>query len=323
MIQKITIVLLILITLASCTSNRTEIVESQEYSQSAPSVKSDSAIPLSENRRIGTVQIVGGDEEALRDFIKRWFTPLYPGITSERETIIRFGALPDDLAIDFPLPENSQVVASVQDPYLTLQVIVDVASSLEDILASYPQILANAGWSLAPEISSGGGFVSSADPWLNFCADQDQAALTVQAFPGSNGFTDVRLNLNTENIKYICDPDSSQGMDPAYTILPALKMPSGALMMGGGSSSSDGSAEGSSNIRTELTPTELITHFSSQMESAGWQLLEDGNLDGFAWSSWLMENDQDDTWRGTLLLLKDPTEPNLVFALLRVVRISQ
>ena len=32
-----------------------------------------------------SVQIIGGDEDSLRDFITRWFNPLYPGAVTEAE----------------------------------------------------------------------------------------------------------------------------------------------------------------------------------------------------------------------------------------------
>lgn len=57
-------------------------------------------------------------------------------------------------------------------------------------------------------------------------------------------------------------------------------------MMGGTSSSGSGSAEGSSDIRTELPPMELMAHFSTQLENAGWQLLDGGYTDTFSWDTW-------------------------------------
>ena len=272
---------------------------------------------------MNSVQIIGGDEDSLRDFISRWFNPLYPGATTEAETTIWMGELPDEFPIAFPLPNDSMVIASVQNALMSLSVILDVSLPLNDTLTAYNQVLEDAGWNLAPDNSQGSGFIQGYAPWFTFCNDQVEAVLSLQAYPIEEQNTEIRLDLYTENIKYTCDPNTYNQMDQTYEILPVLRLPSGALKLGGGSSISDGQAENSSDIRTELTLTELMDHLLPQMETAGWRLLDEIRQEDFVWSSWSFTDDQKDTWGGALLLIKDPAAENRLFVLVRAVRITQ
>ena len=331
MFKKITIPLILgLVILTNCATARDQIREGSGFAESKSTEKEDFAMADSvqvnvdpEAYAINSVQIIGGDEDSLRDFISRWFNPLYPGATTEAETTIWMGGLPDKYPIAFPLPNDSVVIASVQNALMSLSVIIDVPHPLNDTLTTYNQTLEAAGWNLVPENSQQGGFTASYAPWFTFCNNQEDAALSLQAFPREDETTEIRLDLYTENIKYTCDPDTANQIDPASDLLPALKMPSGALLLGGGSSSSDGQADSSSNIRTDLSPQELIAHLSPQMQSAGWRLMDEVNQENFAWSSWLITDDQKVNWGGTLLLLKDPVVENRIFGLIRVVRITQ
>ena len=318
------IAIFLMVLLAGCATERSLGSEEHE-SVSQPVTRSEIAVPSIEREGIpvGSVQIIGGDEDSLREFLRRWFAPLYPSSTPERETIIWLGALPEDMPVDFPLPDGAQVVASVQDPYTALQVIANVPASLEEVLAIYPQVLAENGWNLPPETTPGSGFLSAADPWFTLCSDQEEMALTVQAFPGEAGQTDLRLHLYTQNTKFMCDPVSNQGMDPAYEMIPTLKVPAGTVMTGGGSSSGDGSAESTSEIRTEMSPLDLSAHFSNQLEATGWQLLERDSTDQFAWSAWSTSDQDGVSWSGTLIILKNPELEDFVFALMRVVRVEE
>ena len=262
---------------------------------------------------------------SLRDFISRWFNPLYPGATTEAETTIWIGELPDEYPIAFPLPNNSVVIASVQNALMSLSVIIDVPLPLQDTLTTYSQTLENEGWVIIPDQSQSGGFTASYAPWFTLCnKDQEEAAISLQAFPREKESTEIRLDIYADdNNKYMCEAGTLNQLDSGSAMLPLLTMPSGALLLGGGSSSSNGQAESSSDIRTELSPQELIAHLSPQMQAAGWILLDEGNLAGFAWSSWSIMDEHDDYWSGTLLLLEDPASQGRMYALLRVVRRNQ
>jgi hypothetical protein len=319
MIRKTILYALSMLFLVSCTLGKQSRIEALGLSKSE--IPKESAIHLSNQPAIGSVEVIGGDEASLRDFIQKWFVPFYSASTDGKGTTIWIGRMPEILPVDFPIPADSKIIASVQDPYTALQVLFETNTQPDDFLALYSKSLESGGWSPAPQQSHGGGFTAAADPFLSYCIDQDLAALTVQVFKITDEKTDVRLGLNTENIKYLCDPDFNPGMDPSYEILPVLKMPVGVLMTGGGTSSDSGSAESSSDIKTELPLKELMAHFSSQLEDAGWQFLDGNNLDNLAFSSWLILDNEGEEWRGTLILLVDQVQQDLVYALVRVIKV--
>lgn len=321
MTRKI-IIFLTFFLLSSCDHKEQETLKSPTFLVSAPTIESDPTTAPKEGKTTGNVRIIGGDETSLRYFVERWFAPLYPTDSPTGNTTIWIGEFPGEFSGTLPLLKDSRVIASVQDLSSTLQAIADIPSSPEAFLATYSLSLENNGWYPAPTPAQGGGFVSEFEPWLTYCNEQQQAALTIQAFQNPRGGTEVRLNLFAENSYSMCDPNHNQNMDPAYKVLPVLRMPSGAFMKGGGSSSGGGTAESSSDIRTEISLGDLMAYFSSQLQDAEWQILDSGEENSLAWSSWLMAAEEDE-WRGTLILLNDPVIEDLVYAMVRVVRVVE
>lgn len=116
----------------------------------------------------GQVEIIGGDEESLREFVQRYFSPIYPG-AGDNEKRILIGSLPDDLPIDLPLPEGARVVATVMESSAFTLVILDALQTPDEVEAFYAQSLADLGWQPAPEHQPGGGFVPSGDSGGRFC----------------------------------------------------------------------------------------------------------------------------------------------------------
>ncbi|MFN2236915.1 MAG: hypothetical protein ACK2U1_22020 [Anaerolineales bacterium] len=320
MLRNLIVILMLVVLLMGCAAERNEIMEEQGPSESAPVTSSEIAVPSSEN--VGKVEVVGGNEGDLREFIQRWFTPMvenpsYP--SEEQQTTIVIGELPEDMPFEFPLPEEAVVFASIQSPY-DLQIMLDVPMDSADLMGTYTQNLEEANWNQVPESSQGGGFVSAAENWQIFCDEPSQNALTLQYFAKSDQESEIRITLYDKDVEYMCDPQSMGGQDPSSLMLPVLDVPAGALVTGGGSSSGGGSAESSSDIRTDLSPKELNAHFSRQMEDAGWNSLDSGDEGSFSWGSWEMKDEQDDSWNGILIILKDPVDADRLFALMRVVK---
>ena len=322
MFQRVLVMLMVVVLLMGCAAERNEIIEELDQTESAPVTSSEVAVPKSEI--VGKVEVIGGDEADLREFIQRWFTPMVmaPSLPSEQDqTTIAIGELPEELPVEFPLPEGAVVFASIQSPY-DLQIMLDVPMRAADLMAAYTPKLKEANWNHVPENAQtqSGGFVSAAENWQIFCGDQTQAALILQYFSKSSQESEMRITLHDKDVEYMCDPQGMEGQDPASRMLPVLEVPAGALVTGGGSSSGGGSAESSSDIRSDLSPKELSAHFSRQMDAAGWNSLDGGDEGSFSWSSWEMRDVQDNPWNGTLIILKDPVDADRLFALMRVVK---
>ncbi|HLF91448.1 MAG TPA: hypothetical protein VI451_21060, partial [Anaerolineales bacterium] len=108
-----------------------------------------------------TVEIVGGDEAALREFVTRWMGSSYPGQEADHITIY-LGSLPPEMPYSLPLPDGARLVASVQQTrFEVLQLILDAPMPEDAITAFYEAALPKAGWQAVSNYGSGGGFVSA------------------------------------------------------------------------------------------------------------------------------------------------------------------
>ena len=319
MYRKMVFVIIALLILVGCTTERNKDLESPGYAQSVPATRSEDVVPASGS--LGTVQVIGGDERTLREFIQRWFAPMY-ATSGDADTIVMMGGLPDNLPVYFPLPDEAQVYASIQSP-TELQVLVDVPIAAEDVLVSYSETLAEAEWIPATQNSQGGGFVSSTNRWLLFCNTEAQAALSVQTFPKSSRETEIRASLYTKDAEYMCDPQSDQTTDEAYAMIPILTAPPEAFVLNAGSSSGGGTAESTSDIRTVLTPQEISDQYASQLEAQGWQPETGGDTGNLSWSSWTINDDQGDIWYGILVIINNPIDEDLLFGLMRISKDSK
>lgn len=267
--------------------------------ESALSELVSSPTPMNVGVDTGGVVIIGGDEGSLREFISRWFAPLYlyPG-SPEGNTIIRIGEMPEELNYDIPIPDGANIIASISQPFLELKLILNVPMTPADVKAFYEQALIVSGWSKLTVANHEGGFISTYDAGDTYCRDDNQVALMVQTFETSQE-TDLRLTLYSSDTKYMCNP-GSQETDQAFGIIPVLEMPAEAVMISGSSgSSSDGAAEISADIQTELSTVKLGEHFMLQLTEQDWRMMSQGSADVLSWSTWEKNDDQNSLWVGT------------------------
>jgi hypothetical protein len=266
------------------------------------------------------VEIIGGDEETLREFIQRWLTQVYPGAPAG-ETRVWIGKLPEDLPVEIPLPEGARVVASVRERETFQQIILDMTQTPEEITAFYAKALGESGWQPAPQGSPGGGFVGPADVGERYCLREDEAYLEVWSLEKPGGLTDVRLNLTVPADVYMCQERGPESMDRGMSLIPSLKAPRDAQMRGGGGGGSgDGSAYSSTDLETSLTAGELLEHYNAQLKEAGWELVDQGLTEVVGWSAWRLTDEDGDEWGGTLIVMEGRVAPDRRFALLSVER---
>ena len=266
-----------------------------------------------------TIEIVGGNEESLREFISRWLTPLYP-VETPKKTVVTIGGLPEDLPLDLPMPEDARIAASVTGEWADYVLIVDTGLSPEAAQDFYAKALVKAGWQTAPTGAYEHGFVSQAIPFSGYCLGEGEAFLNIGALQTSKGTTDLRLNLFTDPDEYMCR-EGGAGYGPEYVnLIPPLQAPKGALVQGGGSGASDSDAQITANLKTELTAAELAAHYNRQLETAGWEMITQGDGEGAAWSTWSLKDEQGKPWSGTLIILETAAENNNRYALIHIER---
>lgn len=300
--------------------NPTKTAEAGSFEgQSQAAVESNPPIQTSDGRK---VEIIGGDEEALREFIQRWITPVYPGAPGG-VTTIRIGALPEELLAEVPIPEGARIIASVQEPESYTQIFLDVDLPSDDITAFYSQSMAGAGWQPAPQESQS-GFVGSGDFPARYCLESDQAYLEVWHLEVPGEPTDVRLNLYTTAAGNFCQAGGPGSMDEGMSLIPSLEAPVGTQMLGGGSGgSSEGSSYVSTDLDTHLSVEALLEHYNDQLVAAGWELAEQGVTPVVAWSTWELADKDGDVWGGTLFVMEKHLATDRRFAMLSVERAPQ
>jgi len=270
----------------------------------------------------GEVEIIGGDEESLREFIQRYFSPIYPG-AAEGERKILIGSLPDDLPIDLPLPEGAQVIASVQEPSAFTQVILDTSQTPEEVEAFYTQSLIDLGWQTAPQGDLGSGFVSRGGMGAQFCLNENDAYLEVISVEMPDKPTDVRLNLQAPVEYYPCQEYDPGYMDPGSRLIPSLEAPQGVQISGSGSGgSSEGSAYNTADLETSLSIDELLAHYNAQLEQAGWQLVDQGTSEVVAWSAWKLLDEQSDEWGGNLIVMDNRLDSDRRIAIISIEKVD-
>lgn len=266
----------------------------------------------------GRVEIIGGGEAELREFVERWFSNIYPGAPAT-DTMIYLGSLPEDPPLDLPMPEDARIIASITGYYQTMEVIFETGLSSEEVKDFYRDELAADGWQAPPEESQGGGFVPAGGQGFSLCLE-DEASLYLTALDRPEMPTDVRLNLNTAGQGYECSPRGPDYSDRGGELIPSLETPVGVEMRGGGMSTGDNEADVSATLKTEMAVTKLAGHYYPQLEAVGWQMLDSAGADGAAWSTWSIEDDRGDVWGGTFVIIETPLAGDARFALFRIAK---
>ena len=304
--------LITLAALAACTAARPPNI-------SPAATEAPSAAGPSEGE--GKVNIIGGDEAAVREFIRRWFSPGTFG-SPDQDSTIWIGQLPAEPALPLPIPEGARVIGSMQGPYTALEVLLDVDGPFSEVREFYQETLKADGWTAAESGSAGGGFVEMPLEVDSFCLDEDDAYLSLSGREIEGGTTDVRLSLTMPAEYTPCDGQSAGQPPDLYRLLPALSAPSGTEMLSAGGGSSSGYAEASADLRSSLSPAELLEHYNEQLTAAGWNSLSSESTQTFAWSSWAVPETDGQQWNGMLLILSTPPETDESYALLRITEKS-
>lgn len=292
--------------LTSCT-NSTNATQKSAPSQSFPPKSSPSSV----------IEVVGGNEESLREFISRWLTPFYPSETSQNITIY-IGSLPKDIPFDLPMPSDTRIIGSVTGyggvDYL---LILDIGLSTEAAQNFYAQSVIGRGWRKAPSPQNQ-GFISQPVSYKGYCYGDNEAFLSVEALPLPDGNTNLHLSLDTSPESYMCQGDASSYGPPHADLMPVLQAPEGVFVQGGSSGGGDSDAEISANLKTKLSAAELAKYYNEQLQTAGWEIQNSGDGEGAAWSTWTFKDQQGKTWSGTLIVIGTTSSNDSRYALLRI-----
>lgn len=264
---------------------------------------------------VGQVNVIGGDEAALRHFLARWLAPAFPADSASGMTVT-IGAIPDDLPFRLPLPPDTSVVgALIGGPNLGTQILLETRQSAAQSSQFFQRIFEAQGFVQPLNPVRGSGFTSS-DPAITLCRDEDNLALSIFALPHDELPADVRISIQSQDHS-LCQQSKQDG-SRAQGLLPTLSQPAGSSMSGGG----DGDAYTMADLVSELSPAELSDHYAGQLAAAGWQQVEVGDDGPVAWSAWNLTDDDGNAWSGLLVIVSKPGSETGRLALLRVDRVK-
>ncbi len=265
-----------------------------------------------------SVEVVGGDEESLREFIGRALTSPYPGAEKEGARLM-IGTIPEDLPFELPIPESSRIIGSiVRGDNAGAQIILDVPLNSEEVINFYHEALIEEGWMVSLEHA---GFVSAPWPSQTFCYNDDEVVLNLSAVEILDEPTDVRIHIQSPAHYSVCDPEGVYGMDESYGLIPSLKPPPGALFLSGGSGSGQDEASATASLKTDLTAEDLANHYGVQLSEEGWTLGERGTSEQVSWSSWTIRYEDGDEWGGSLIILESSTDPEKRYAWFQIDKV--
>ena len=166
------------------------------------------------------------------------------GLTSERGTIVVFA---------FTLPPN-QVVLSA-----------DRQLRARGLTPPPPPPDANRGGFVSSGFGYGGGGASG------YCADSTGVALASLPAPGGGTYLKI-TQLRNQQYNFCVPRDERWRMMAMPTLkFPTLLPPPGMSSMGAGAGSGGNSASTSGHLTGPLKPAELVAHYRTQLDAAGWR----------------------------------------------------
>jgi len=241
---------------------------------------------------------------------------------SPREPELLVGSIPPGFAL--PLPEGTLVVGSLI--HRTTTVVCDTDLPPGGALDFYRERLAAEGWAPIdfPPIHQG-GFVHAFSPFNSrqvFCRGERGPSLTVTAFAGVDGRTDLRLELDAHEANPEASPCAQRrrmrhmGRD-VWEVLPALVPPPNARQTPEGGNGGDERVSTSATLGTDLALGEVAAHYTGQLAAAGWARVAGGEAGPVAWSAWTFADKEGERWRGHFFAFQRPDAPQAYFLLLR------
>lgn len=255
-------------------------------------------------------QTPGTDEALLYELVLR--LTAYPGDPRVNDPQLLVGSLPPTISGDVPVPDGSKILGSLIRSPEHIDIVLDCALPPESILQFYRERLLAAGWNEMDAMRPPNtGFVTSRLSALQnslvFCRGAQGPAFTVNAQPGKNDRTDVRIFLNAGEYSPCSQPNRHQRMNRGmHDLIPTLFPPPGATQQGGGGSGGTGSWYTSATLQTDLDIPELASHYHTQLVKGGWKMNGVGQDGPLAWSTWTFKDTENEPWNGLFFILKTP-----------------
>src|SRR5262249_30793020 len=201
--------------------------------------------------------VIGGDEASLRKMAAALGGG--PGYGNQKVTVY-VAALPDSLPFDLPLPDQTQIIGSVDRGALGgVDIMLDVPSMPDAVSDFYSKALVTPDWSNVAQNMGTGGFVSQLSTSSQYCYANGKASLSIvaQAQGADSKTSDTHIYVYGADNTSLCQGGVTEGgykfADDPYSLLPQLTTPDGVEIVpnyagGGGGGGPSGLRAASTSV---------------------------------------------------------------------------
>lgn len=244
-------------------------------------------------------------------------------LSSDTKVIV--GKLPEKMPVKLPIPSESQIVGSTTDDKGSIRIVLETPQPVETVSDFYKLNLENSGW-VRPRFYSfyGGGFIankSELQGHTTFCNNIKSMSLALNIQEIKTTSTSVKLSLNKldkideEEVRthHVCQSSETINIYENRVSFPVLIPPPNTEVF------KKERNYGNSNdslviLKTKLDAKTLASHYSPQLEKAGWKKIDSGESDSYIWSTWTFKDKKGRNVHGVLSFTKIQGEPNQYFA---------
>lgn len=262
----------------------------------------------------------GNTEAILRELVLRFATD--PGVLVKEDLQLLVERVPEDLLFSLPLSEGSSILGSLirtnRTTITTTDIALDTPLSPWQAIDFYREHLHREGW-FEQERTPGferSGFANAHRGRTDLILWQYGSSVHIRAEAGRYALTAVRLTIYRGQLR-----DNSVAMDflqgrvqivatvdpeRAFTLIPRLEAPMGAVFRDDGYTSALYSAQTCAMLQTDLSLSVLATHYATQLEQAHWQRTGEGSSGPAGWHTWTFQDEEQETWSGYFFVLQTP-----------------
>jgi hypothetical protein len=253
------------------------------------------------------------NEALLQALTLRFLAKEFPGDSKPESVQLLVGRLPNQLPVEVPLPENSQIIGSyVNLDWHNISIEFDTDLSPESILNFYRERLLSSGWH-SPEIPTrplGGFHVKESTNRALFCRSHRGPVLSIYVSTVQNPLTQVSLNINSDPNNISCVKLSrSRNLYEGYELIPNLTPPVNGKHFGQQSGGGGDNANSRAMLETNLDLLSVMVHYQTQLEEVGWACFEQGHGESLAWSTWRFLDQEEESWYGLFFVFKMRENP--------------
>ena len=214
-----------------------------------------------------------GVDSLPRELVEALLRPYY-GFYPASGSAFVVGHVPASLAPYFFVPPGSRVLGGIETPSTTI-VVLSTSMSTEELRAAYRREQLRLGWAPASAAGyRGWGFVpapgASPDGGLVFC----HIGQSLQIMPYQSPSQPLVVTATVQNYGSQCSSQVRMMTPSSVMELPVLMNPQDAAMndrvcLGSNNTFAGGNGTGE-RLQTNLSPTQLLDHFSRQLADSGW-----------------------------------------------------